>query len=47
MPRQRVTATISFRNAKKKEEAQRKARQRGRTLSAQVAHYFDNLSYLE
>jgi hypothetical protein len=43
MPRQRVTATISFKNAKKKAEAQAKASQRGRTLSSQVQHYFDNL----
>lgn len=46
MPRHRVTATISFKNAQKKEEARRKAEQRGRTLSAQVQYYFDNLPLL-
>jgi hypothetical protein len=47
MQRQRVTATISFKNAKKKEAAHRKAQQRGRTLSSQVQHYFDNLPDLD
>ena len=47
MPRTRAIASISFKNEQKKQEAIKKARQRKRSLSAQVQKYFDDLPFLE
>ena len=46
MVRIRVNTSISFKNEMQKKAAIKKSQQRGRTLSAQIQKYFDNLPYL-
>mgnify|MGYP007059399195 CR=1 FL=1 len=47
MPRSRIPVNISFPTSHARDEARRKADQRGRTLSGQIQWYFENLSSLD
>ncbi len=46
MPRTRIHVNISFPNEKDRDEAMRKSRERGRSLSAQIQYYFKGLSHI-